>query len=116
MTNNTMPTLTLTTWGETFELTPAFGKYANNRLVVSFDCSGGPYGTITVNLPYMGLAKDEVLIKDWSENAPLANALLTAGWIKYTGVEVPTGFVSAKVATLAGPLLQAFLDSGLKVG
>lgn len=104
MTNNNI-SLTITAFGATHEVHPEFGAYSNGRLAISFFDEEGPYAKLTVNMPDDHLDPGEVFIKDWSENEPLALALLDAGWIEYTGREVQAGFAIAKVARLAGPLL-----------
>lgn len=108
--NNT-PTIDITAYGHTMTVTPYFGRYANGRLAVKFNCDEGPYATLTVNLQNEYLDEDEVFIKDWSENEALALALINAGWIEYTNREVQAGFVIAKAAHLAGPLLEAKANS-----
>lgn len=62
---------------------------------------GEPYLRLTVCVPGTKLAPGEFLVKDWTENLPTYNRLLALGIIKPTGRTVPTGFVQAKVCTLA---------------
>lgn len=107
--------LAITAWGETIEVTPEFSTYSNDRLAISFDCAEGPYAKLTVNLPKDSLDIGEVFIKDWSENEYLVEALVDAGWIKFTGRKVPVfDWADAKVAHLAGPLLQAYQFSNIE--
>ena len=61
---------------------------------------GSPIATATVNFPEVALAADEVLIKDWSENNGILDALIAEGVVKDTGRRVPMGFVQAVVAKL----------------
>lgn len=51
-------------------LTLTMGLYSNGRLAIrAIDCdTGEPIATLTVNLPDVPLAPDEVLIKDYGEN------------------------------------------------
>jgi hypothetical protein len=108
-----IPTLKFSFYGEEVVVTPDFGRYGNGRLAIMFDSDEGAFGTLTVNCPNDHLDDGEVFIKDWSENEALVLALIDAGWIKYTGREVSSGFVYPKVATLAGPLLEVVNFLGL---
>jgi hypothetical protein len=109
MTNS--PTIDITAWGETTTCTVEFFSYNNDRLAIRLWCEDGPYGKLTINCPEVHLNEGEVLIKNWAENEPMAQALLDAGWITPTGREVASGFVFPMVATLAGDLLVFYLDT-----
>jgi len=61
---------------------------------------GEPVATCTVNLPQYPLAKDEVLIKDYSENEGMLQTLLDAGVVELAGRTVKTGFVVLPVCIL----------------
>jgi hypothetical protein len=104
MTNNN-DTITINSYGETFEVTPTMGTYSNGRLAISFICDEGPFCHLTVNLPDQHLNPGEVFVKDWSENEVLVVALVAAGWLIDTGREVQSGYVFPKVMRPAGPLL-----------
>lgn len=105
-----IPTLKVNAWGSIFTVSPSFGRYENGRLAVTFEDSetGEPFGTFTINLPEGYLGKGEVFAKDWSENAPLFNALSEAHWIKETGRVVASGFVAVKVVVFDGPLAEFY--------
>lgn len=60
------------------------------------DGFGGPYAKLSVNTG-RPLAPRHVAIKTWSENEELAEAALATGLFEATGLEIPTGFVSAPV-------------------
>ena len=62
---------------------------------------GGPVATATVNIPEVDLAEDEVLIKDWSENVGMMDALRSAGIAHDTGRRDDAGHVPANVPRLA---------------
>ena len=59
-----------------------------------------PVAVATVNLPHVPLAKDEVIIKDYSENEGMLQALVDAGIVKPTGRMVVSGFVAMEVCKL----------------
>lgn len=70
-------------------------QYTNNRValeLVDFK-SGMPIARATVNAPEVSLRPDEILIKDWSENAGMLQALEKAGVVRRTGESVHNGFI-----------------------
>ena len=74
----------ITVQGETITLIET--TYADgHRAVVARDADGLPYGTLSVNLPESDLAPDEIAIKTWSENGPLAQAAADSGYFEITG-------------------------------
>ena len=80
-----------------------FAKYShdNSTAIQLVDAEdGSPIATATVCIPGTELAEDEVLIKDWSENQGMLDCLITAGVVKPTGEEVPTGYVAAHLCKL----------------
>lgn len=112
MTHNP-PTIEVDFYGDTVTLGPDYGYYGNGRLAIDFIDVGDTYenfGTVTVNMPDAHLNDGEVAIKHWSENAPLVEALVKAGWLVDTGRELSSGFVFPKVMTL-GPALAADFDA-----
>lgn len=69
--------------------------YDNGRMALILDCaSGEPYGKITVNVPEEHLLKDEMFVKDYSENEGMLSwcqeiglvikviAYVEQGWVK----------------------------------
>jgi hypothetical protein len=75
--------------------------YHNGRTAIRLTSSiGEPLMTATVNLPEVNLDKNQVLIKDWSENEGVLACLTTAGIIENTGLTVPTGFCHANICRL----------------
>lgn len=72
--------------------------YANNRvmhLTVHHAETGEPLCVATTNVPGYRPAENHVLIKDWSENEGVFNALYSAGIISTVQRYVKTGFVKA---------------------
>lgn len=58
--------------------------------------SGNVLMTATTNVEgYKSLAKNRILVKNWSENEGLLDCLEEQGIIRRTGYEVPAGFVTA---------------------
>ena len=66
----------------------------------------GPVATATVNLPDVPLGKNQVLIKNWSENEGMLDALVAAGVVKPTGETVRSGFVEVPVCELQPPFRE----------
>ena len=67
----------------------------NNRLALMLvDVEdGAPVAMATVNLPDVHLEPGHILIKDYSENAGMLEALIDAGIVRDTGVRHPAGWV-----------------------
>ena len=74
-------------------------SYAGSRaMAVVAQCADGePYAKVSTNLDELP-APNCFWLKDWSENEPLAGALIAAGVIELTGRAVPSGFVTVKEA------------------
>jgi hypothetical protein len=56
----------------------AFGEYENGRTAIRLTENGSPFATATINDPDMWLGKSQVLIKNYSENEGMADALVAA--------------------------------------
>lgn len=84
-------------------------EYANGRpaLVLVDAEDGSPIAAATVNLPDVTLGRNQVAIKDWSENEGLLKALTAAGVVKPTGQTVRSGFVEAPICELQPPFREA---------
>lgn len=65
--------------------------------LILFDDDGAPAATVTVNLPDVPLAPDEVILKGWSENEGIPDALERHGIVGPQLRSVQTGFVSAGI-------------------
>jgi len=84
------------------KLTLGFDRYYNERLCITLiDANTGEeYLRATVNIPDVELGKDELIIKDYSENEGILKALVDAGVIEETGKYVQTGFVKFPVCLI----------------
>jgi hypothetical protein len=84
-------------------------QYDNGRLALQLiDAEdGSPIATATVNLPDVPLGKNQVLIKNWSENEGVLEALVAAGVVTPTGQTVRSGFVEVPVCELQPPFQEA---------
>jgi hypothetical protein len=80
-----------------------WNKYADNGRtaieLVDAD-TGEPIARATTNLPHIGLGKDEVMIKDYSENEGMVDALADAGIIALPDAFVQSGFVKVPICRL----------------
>ncbi len=56
--------------------------------------------TASLNVPAVELPDNHVVIKDYSENTGMLDALVKAGVVRSTGVRVNVGHVTAPVAEL----------------
>jgi len=64
------------------------------------DEDGCPIATATCSLEDAELEWGEVIIKDWSENRGMAEALVKTGVVLRSHRQIPTGFAWAKVCRL----------------
>ena len=90
---------------ETFDMRTT--KYENGRLaIVAYDELGALFGKLTVNVPDVKLAENEVVVKTYSENEPWAMQAVRAmvGKLVPTGRIVPVGRTSCPVYRLDGEL------------
>jgi hypothetical protein len=73
--------------------------YQNNRLAIQLDTlEGEPYAVLTVNMPDVLLADNEVLIKDYSENEGMYDFLIKNNIVTPTPNGVQSGHVWLPVA------------------
>lgn len=83
-------------------------QYGNDRpalqLIDAED--GSPIATATVNLPDVPLGRNQVAIKNYSENAGMLEALVDAGVVKPTGQTVPSGYAEVSVYELQPPFRE----------
>jgi len=92
----------LTAHEQTYSVTVKLGKYANGRTAIQIldAIDGQPYATATVNIDYVLLADNEVLIKDYSENEGMLDFLIKNNIVSFTPNGVQSGFVWLPVAIL----------------
>ena len=119
--NESIPhkTFTINLWGEEEEVYLDFDIYQNNNAlaVQLVTVDGEPYATISTNLPESAsLSPTEFFLKDWSENEPIADALIQKGIIKPTGKQASSGFVTAKSYTVVSDYLEEGWGKNLAAG
>ena len=74
------------------------GKYYNGRTAwILVDSNGDRYAVATVNISEADVPEGHVLIKNWSENEGMLEALVDAGIVKDTGSTISSGFVKANI-------------------
>lgn len=76
--------------------------YTNGRPAIELADSrtGEPIARATVNMPQLDLKKDEVCIKDYSENEGMVRALEIAGLIQPPHAIVQTGYVQIPICRI----------------
>lgn len=79
-----------------------FSRYRNGRLAIELCPAGDDEQSLvaTVNLRDCVIGEDEVLIKDYSENRGVMDALILAGVIEDTGRSMPEHCPIARVGRL----------------
>ena len=90
----------MTTWRfDTEAISFRIEQYLSGGTAVEAWCEDGPYATISVNFPdALALPEGQFYLKDWSENAPIAQAMIATGIIEAVTppVSARSGFVSAQ--------------------
>lgn len=82
------------------ELTPIIGRYVNGQTNIRLvDQDGYPFMTASVAHD-VNIADDCVIIKNYSENEGILEALIEAGIIEKPFCEIPVNFVTLYVAAL----------------
>lgn len=76
------------------------------RIALELVDDEGPVARATVNMPEVKLAPDEILIKDYSENEGMLDALVNAGVVTDTGRREACGYVSVAVGKLTPEFFQ----------
>jgi hypothetical protein len=81
-------------------------RYENGRIRLRLRDSddGESVATATINVPEEPLAKDEVIVKDYSENEGMLDALVRAGVVEPTGRVCVSGLTQSPVCKLKIPL------------
>lgn len=74
-------------------------QYGNQRIAITAHdaADGGPFGTVTTNLPDFPLEEGEFFVKTWSENQWVPQLLTNCNLFEDTGKRMPTGFVEAQI-------------------
>jgi len=76
-------------------------QYDNNRIAIKgvTDRDGliQPFAMLTVDIPDVPLANDEVIVKNWSENAEFAQVCLDSGLFEDTMTRIKIGYVLAPI-------------------
>ena len=79
------------------------GRYNNARVCYALvDANGEEVYRVSVNVPDVALGKQELLVKDYTENTGMLAALLAAGVVRDTGTRIPSGFVDLPLVELVG--------------
>lgn len=77
-------------------------KYRNNRTAIELidTVDHMLYMVATVNIPTSDIAKDEVIIKNYSENEGIYDVLVKAGVISESIGQIHAGFANALICKL----------------
>ena len=91
-----------------YECLVELSRYRDNHrpAIALITRDGMPLCTASVNVPEVPLKKNEVLIKDYSENAGVLKALVDAGIVEYTGTCAPIGHARIPIARLTEGIMQ----------
>jgi len=75
-------------------------QYQQGGVAIQLWCEDGPMGKATVCMPEYPLGENQVIIKDYAENAGMLKALVDAGVVKDTGNVAPSGYIVGNVCDL----------------
>jgi hypothetical protein len=83
--------------------------YSNERVAIELiDVEDGELvATATVNIPEEKIEKDEIIVKDYSENEGMLKALTDAGIVTKVNRHVRTGYVECPVCKVNMGLLKS---------
>jgi len=79
-------------------------KYSNGRLALRLTDieDGSPIATATINIPEYPLGEGFVIVKDYSENEGMLDALTKAGIVQHTGGTITSGYITAPICIYTG--------------
>ena len=98
-----------TKWGETYSLRVSMGQYYGMKTASGVRCpviqlydneDEQPFMTASVNIPTYPLEEGEVIIKNYSENEGILDALIEAGVVAPPHAVAYSGYVEADVCRL----------------
>jgi hypothetical protein len=80
----------------------------DNRLhaLVLFDSEDMPAMKVTVFIDGVDVPPDHILVKSWSENEGLFEALVAAGVVHQVATLIPTGYVNAHLCKLTDKAIK----------
>lgn len=80
--------------------------YEGGAIALTINSEIGVEAKATVNIPEIELPKDHVILKNWSENRGIPEAMVKSGLVELTGESVDNGFVQAPIAKMKPELLK----------
>lgn len=87
------------------------GQPLRLRVVEMFGNGFAPFADFTKVHAPAGIPQDAVLVKTYSENAPLRTILLSTGYFSDSGRRVPIGYAELEVWLLTQAFVDAFASS-----
>ena len=87
--------------------------FSNNALAITLttDDQESPLNAqLTINIPYVSLQKDEILVKTWSENKDISDFLRNSEFFKDTGARVLQDKWKAEIWKMKCGLHKCALD------
>ena len=78
-----------------------------DAIALTIESDRGVEAKATVNMPEIDLPANHIILKNWSENEGIPEALEKAGLVELTDKGVDNGFIVAPIAKMKEPLLNA---------
>jgi len=72
----------------------------NTAILLEDAATGEPIATASVNIPEANVADGYVIVKDYSENEGMLDALVEANIVTFTGSYISSGFIEAPLCEL----------------
>lgn len=88
--------------GDQYQVFLQLGEYTNSQtaLELTSTIDGSPVLTATISVPDFNLKKNEIIIKDYSENEGMLNFLVENNIVRPLGRHVETGLITASIVEL----------------
>lgn len=77
-----------------------FGKYPNGRTSITLTDEEGPVAVATINVPEIEIPNGDVIIKNYSENEGILEALIAEKIVSPSKERINLGYVKADRCTL----------------
>jgi hypothetical protein len=88
--------------GDTYQVFPQVGEYTNSQTALELidPTDGSPVLTASISVPEIALEKNELIIKDYSENEGVLGFLVENNIVRLLGRHIETGLITAEIVEI----------------
>lgn len=88
--------------GDSYQVYPQKGEYTNSQTALELidNLDGSPVLTASISVPEIALGKNELIIKDYSENEGVLGFLVENNIVRLLGRHIETGLITAEIVEL----------------